>query len=123
MTHCSPFRISFAQVSRYVATIDAISESEAIGKAEAMCNTLSGKAKKKAFELLATGYEDFKIAPVLMPFRVSVDARAIYEIEVEARDRYHAEDIAKVNWNARGPSEFSFEDCMDVSFEAEEVEP
>lgn len=56
-------------------------------------------------------------------FQVRLEARAIYEIEIDACDESEAELKAETIWTDSGPDNFEFQDFMDVHVEAEEVEP
>lgn len=123
MTRRIPFSVIFVEETHYTVEFDAIGDTDALDQAKAMCETLSSSEKAKAFKHVASGYTRFEAQPILKPFRVLVEAKAIYEIELDAVDREDAEEVAEDNWNAHGPDDFSFEDFESVHFQAEEVEP
>lgn len=122
MTRRIPFIVSFFEETHYTVALDAIGDTDALDHAKDMCETLSSNEKARAFTRVASGYTRFDARPQLKPFRVVVEAKAIYEIELEAIDREDAEERAEDKWNAHGPEDFGFEDFEDVRFQAAEVE-
>jgi hypothetical protein len=123
MSRLIPHTVSFREVTGYTVTVDAVDTDDAIEQAAGKTTTLSPAERARTFTVGTTGYEDFKAEANTKSFRVVVETKAIYEIEVDAIDRDDAEEIADDKWNAHGPDDFEFQDFDDVHFDAEEVEP
>lgn len=123
MSRLTPHIVSFREVTGYTVTIDAVDSDDAVEQVTGMTTSLSPAERARVFTVGTTVYEGFAAEATIKSFRVVVEAKAIYEIEVDATDRDDAEEIAEDKWNAHGPDDFSFEDFMDVHFDAEEVEP
>ena len=123
MSRIVPHTVSFREVTGYTVTVDAVDSDDAIEQVSGMTTTLSPAERARTFTVGTTGYEGFRAEANTRSFRVVVETKAIYEIEVNAIDRDDAEEIAEDKWNAHGPDDFEFQDFLDVHFDAEEVEP
>lgn len=123
MSRLIPHTVSFREVTGYTVTVDAIDSDDAIEQVAGMTTTLSPADRARTFTVGTTGYEGFAAEANTKAFRVVVEAKAIYEIEVDAINREDACEIAEDKWNAHGPDDFSFEDFESAHFDAEEVEP
>ena len=115
--------VRFDEVTPHEAHLTAGSEAGAIAAAEAMLKTLSPAARAQTFLPLKTAFERFTAAPLFKDYRVMVEARVIYEGEVQAMNEDDAEEKAEDTWNTCGPESFEFQDFMDVRFEAKEAQP
>lgn len=115
--------VRFVEVTPHEVRLQASTDTEALGIAKRLAETLSPTGRAKTFITSDTVYERFEAEPLLKPFTVTVEAKAIYEITIEARDRTDAEEKAEDEWNSCGPDNFSFEDFEDTRFHAEEEEP
>jgi hypothetical protein len=114
--------VRFVETTPYEIRLSAASDGEAIATARHLIETLSPVARAQTFRALETTYENFEAEPVLKSFRITVEAKAIYEAEIQARDKDDAEEKAEDKWNVCGFEDFAFQDCMEVHFDAEEVQ-
>lgn len=115
--------VRFVEVTPHEAHISARDGAEAIAIGERLMKALSPIARSKTFMAQKTTHEHFTAEPLLKSYRVRVEARSIYEIDVNATDKTDAEANAERIWEDLGPEQFEFQDFMDFHAEATEAEP
>ena len=121
MSRSIPHTVTFREVTTYTTVVDAPRGEDAITKVDHMLANLSPAERARTVIALRTEREGFTAEPIRRAFTVTVEAKVIYETEVEAIDSDDACEIAEDKWNACGPDDFSFEDFMDVRVTAEAV--
>lgn len=115
--------VRFLEVKPHQVRLKASSVTDAIAKAQALAGTLPPAARKQSFLTEDTRYDDFQVEALTKRFHVSVEARTIYETDIDAFSQAEAELEAERLWNEIGPADFEFVDFMDTHFEAEQVLP
>lgn len=113
--------VRFVEVTPHEIHLSATDDADALAIAEQLTKTVSPAQRARTFIISETSYERFVVEPLLKPYSVKVEARALYEFTVDAESEDDAEEKAEDAWNLRGPEDFEFEDFMDVHFEAEQV--
>ena len=78
------------------ARLQASSDADALAVAKRLIETLSPTARARTFITSDATYERFEAEPILKPFTISVEARAIYGFTVDARDENDAEEKAEL---------------------------
>lgn len=113
--------VRFVELTPHEVHVPASDGAEAINIAGRMLKNLSTVERAKTFLALKTTHEHFTAEPLEKCYRITLEARAIYEGTISAPTATEAEHRAELLWHDTGPEAFEFEDFMDLRVDAEEV--